>query len=247
MALTLKNGKSIKIIDRTIVEVKSKIHEINRLELIYLFWMINNIGADVIEISSDVIKKLGKLPVGIKFLLRIDSWDDIEICQKHNIKYCLIDREMFQETKIIDFLDRCGLHITLEYSAYSMDDLYSLKQLRSVEGLKKVNAIRINGLNGIISPGWVKYAKRLGESLNVEIDICPENRFYNANALAVETIMGGLNSITCSFSGFGGDYGFSALEEVMVSAKILVNPRIRLNLNSLPKPFNSICENETRK
>lgn len=234
MALYLSKGKTVKIVDRTLPEISAVNKNAKRLDIIDFCWMLRNVGVDLVEINSDILKNVGKLPAGIDFLYRINPEEDIEKIIKQNIKDCIIKEETLLDTNFILKLSKLNLNLTVEFKINTIAKLYEMKKLKSYEHLDIIREIRVTGLSRFTSLLWIKVINEIEKLLDIHINICPENRFFNATALAVDGIMNGFNSFVLSFTGYGRDCGYAALEEVLLAVKILISPQMKVDLTTLP-------------
>lgn len=106
-----------------------------------------------------------------------------------------------------------------------------------------VKRIRVTGMDDFLLTNWYEQLENLKSMLNVEVEICPQNRFFCATALATEGIMNGVDAVTATFSGFGRHCGFAAFEEVMMAVKTLMGCPLNVNLRvfqSIKEVFESI-------
>lgn len=234
MGLHSDKTKAPKIIDRTVPEIFRCASKASRLDIIDLFWMLKETGVELIEIDSDILKKVEKLPSGIDFILRIAPEDEFDTCVKHNIKCCIMKENMLSEACLVTKLACAGKYITVEFEINSLDELYNMVELKKLEAINLIQNIRITGLSNFISSSWVDGVELLKKVLRKGFDICPVNRYYIGTAAAVEAVINGMDFVTASFAGYGGQYGYAALEEVLVSIKVLLKSDIKMNLRILP-------------
>lgn len=232
MSLSLGKNNKVMIIDRTIPEILTKKGSMKRLETVYFCWMLKEIGVDFIEIDAEFLKLNAKLPVGLDFMLRIRSKEDIFKCVNNGIKKCIVPEELLADTDMIAQIKSYGIKIMVEVS---IEKIGHIERIRKLSNLEEIDEIRLTGMDAIFSLFWIDKVKSLAKALNKGINICPQNTFYNATALCVEGVMNGLNSITVSFLGYGQNNEFAALEEVLAAVKVLVNPNLKLDLTKLPE------------
>lgn len=232
MPITLGKNNAVTVIDRTFVEIPSKKYTKKRLETIYFCWILKEIGVDLIEIDSKFLESIPKLPSGLVFLLRCNSKEDVLRCVKSNIKYGIIPEEILKDIEMIKRAKSFGIKITVEVKVEKLSDIDKVKNLSNLD---LVDEIRLIGMDSILDLLWTDKVKRLSKTLNKVINICPQNAYYSATALAIEAIMNGINSITVSFLGYGESKGFAALEEVLAAAKVIVNRELKLDLSKLPE------------
>ena len=224
-----------KIIDRTLPEIFFSNPKISRLDILKLSWMLNTLGVDLIEINLYILKKLGKLPAGLSFLYRVDSETALESLWTHPIKNIVLSRDVPQFNSIVEKLAAQCKDITVEFRAESICDIYKINKLRADGWIRNINSIRIVGMNRFVSAAWMKSVEYIKRVQEVNIDICPENLFYNATALAVDGIMNNAEYITASFMGYGGASGYAAVEQVLTFASVVLKSFKRVRLNILPE------------
>ncbi|MDP4183202.1 MAG: hypothetical protein Q8942_19195, partial [Bacillota bacterium] len=220
MALHIDNGEVIKVIDRSLPEIfynsrMSDIHQI--LKYCYILPLV---GVDLIEIDSGVIKKIGKLPVGVNFIYRLKSEHDIDVCIKHNINYCVVNWVKLMNPFFYDCLEKDEFNITAEFEANSVHDLKKLYSLLEIKKMKKINNIRIVGLSRMLSDSWADVIRNIKENHGVNVDICPRNNFSLATSISVEAAMKSVATVTASFGGIGRNGGFTPLEEFLMAIKV---------------------------
>ncbi|MDP4183056.1 MAG: citramalate synthase [Bacillota bacterium] len=245
MALRIDNGEVIKVIDRSLPEIfynsrMSDIHQI--LKYCYILPLV---GVDLIEIDSGVIKKIGKLPVGVNFIYRLKSEHDIDICIKHNINYCVVNWVKLMNPFFYNCLEKDEFNITAEFEANSVHDLKKLYRLLEIKKMKKIDNIRIVGLSRMLSDSWADVITNIKENHGVNVDICPRNNFYLATSISVEAAMKSVGTVTAAFGGIGRNGGFTPLEEFLMAIKVLMNIKNKLKLDLLPK-LSELYTNMTR-
>ncbi|RCX12721.1 homocitrate synthase NifV [Anaerobacterium chartisolvens] len=231
MPLKINDSSSLTIIDRTLPEIYMSEVKMSRLDIIDLCWALKDIGVDLIEINRDICAKVGKLPAGIDFLLRVRKREDLHVLQKASIRSCIIGEEQMSDSKLMEELKSTGVSVSLEYRVDTVQELL----MACKSGLDKgISRLRILGLSRISSFKWIEAIKEISTLYGGGVDICAENSLYCATALTVEGAMNGAGSVTASFSGYGGENGFAALEEVLASIKTIIDPYTRLDLKKLP-------------
>ncbi|MCX7920566.1 MAG: citramalate synthase [Clostridia bacterium] len=234
-----------KVIDRTLPEILTEKRKLSRMDIIDLCWKLKNIGADLIEINRDILKILGKLPKGITFLFRIECDEDLQLLKNTDISYCISKEEAFFNKNVLENNRLKALNRFIEIKADSISELLSVIETKGTGWGGQIDCLRITGLNNFLCEDWINAVGQVSKSLNVKIDICPDNHFYTATALALEAIKNQSDYVTVSFAGFGGEYGFAALEEVMVGMRVLLKKDKEAKLELLPdfsKDFTQLTE-----
>ncbi len=235
MALLLKDGKILKIIDRTLTEIDYDKDSIRERDILSFCNMLKGMGVAFFEINSKVIKKVQSLPEGIDFIYRLESEYDAEECIRRGIKFCAVKWVKLLNPYFCNILKRGNLNITAEFKADCMSDLYRLRRLLELNKIKDADNVRIVGLDRIVSDSWVGFTRNIRRNYEVNIDICPLNSFNIATSLAVEAVMGGLEIVTLSFTGYGKKAGFAALEEVLMAIKLMTGTEKGIELDALPE------------
>ncbi len=230
MALRLDDGSTLKIIDRTILEICSSGSKASRLDIISFCWLLKEAGVDVIEIDASVIERLGKLPKGIDFLYRIDKLEDRFGLAKSGVKDCIICAELLKNEVLMGNLGEQGINGIVEFISERMVFFPIPIPVHQV-----VKGVRLMGLSTECSMDWVEQMRRIKVDTGLLVDICPDNRYHTATALAVEAVMGGADAVTVSFAGYGSDISYAPFEEVMAAVKVLIKPVGRISLELLPR------------
>lgn len=231
MSISLGNNK-VTVVDRTLPEILSKRRDIKILETIYFCWILKEMGVDLIEIDAKFLELIPMTPSGLVFLLRVNSKADVLRCLKGNVKYCVLSEEVLWDVETLRRAKSFGIKTTVEVKVEELKDIEKVKNLCNLD---LVDEIRLIGMDSIIDLQWIDKVKNLSKTINKAVNICPQNMFYNATALAVEAIMNGINSITVSFLGYGQNKGFAALEEVLAAAKVISGGKLKLDLSKLPE------------
>lgn len=222
------------IIDRTLPEIRGTLLRRSRLDILDLCWMLMNIGADIVEADVELLKKMGRLPEGLAFILRAESISDLEACGRFGIKRCIMHRSLLEQPGIPELIKREGLYAVLEVRANSIGGIRNLEGLKSMNHFEAVSGIRITGLGRIDTPEWLQTINYIKSVLKKEIDICPDNRFFMGNAIALEATANGMEYVTASFSGFGYGCSYASLELVLPAMK-MQRPGVRkVNPDVLP-------------
>lgn len=224
-----------KIIDRTLPEVFDLNPRISRLDILNLCWMLFTLGTDLIEIDLPILRKLGKLPAGLKFLYRVDSEEALEGLLDHPVKSVVLSRNVPQFDSILEKLAEKDMDITVESRAESICDIYKINKLRADGWIRNINSLRIIGMNRFVSASWTRSADHIKRVYGVNIDICPENLYCNATAVAIEGLMDTADHITASFMGYGGASGYAAIEQVLTFAGTVLKSSKRIWLKILPE------------
>lgn len=225
-----KNGL---IIDRTILEILAFDKKANRVRLAELCELLVCMGVDLIEIDYEGLQFLGYLAKRIEFLYRL-SQQNKEVFIPENIKNCLASEEIINDKYLIETLSKRGIKLTLEVRVFNIHQLLELRRFKDHENIKYVKRLRLIGLEAIDSPEWVQIAKDAANSLNLELDICAQNLYFNATATAFDALSAGVRAVTASFAGYGRFGGFTPVEEIMTCIKVLLGSHEDFKLYLLP-------------
>ncbi len=235
MAIELGREQKVTIIDKTLIEIYRTDSKTTRLDLISLSWMLNSFGVDLIEINREIFRKIGKPPNGLAFLFRINSLEDAELCINHSLNNCAISQELLAKNEILEKLSGYKSNLMVDFNVNRITDIYRLVKSRLLKHAHCITGIRLVGMGAFVSTEWLKGVQFLKNKTGLNIGICPENNCFNASAIALEAVMNGMDCITTTFAGYGKQKGYAALEELILSVKLLVNPKIKENLNTLPE------------
>ncbi len=230
--------KKFKIIDRTVPEIVRKNKEASKDELLQLCRVLKNLGADFIEVDKATVDILQELVEDMKFIYRIREKEDASLMKGHRFSGILVDKiENLKELAAYKLEIKTSQKIILEIHLDSIEELNQwLSESGDIE-FNKIYSIRITGLSRSILWGDAVDFNELRETYGVKFDICPGDEYYCASAISLEALEKGADFVTAAFCGNGGREGFAALEEVLMSLKILykLNMRIEPSFFSLAK------------
>lgn len=213
-----KNHRTL-VIDRTLPEIRSTLLKMSRLDILELCWLLRNVGADFIEADPELLGRIGRLPEGLAFILKAGNVADLNVCKDTGIRRCVFRRNLLEQPEIAETIRNNNLYAVLEVRVNSIGGIRRLEALKETARFEVLSGIRITGLGQIDTPEWIDTIKRTRAILGKAIDICPDNRFSMGNAVALEAAMNGIDCITASFSGFGCDRSYAALEVVLSALK----------------------------
>lgn len=225
------------MIDRTLPEIRGTLLRRSRLDILELCWMLMNIGADIVEADVELLNKMGRLPEGLAFILKAESLSDLEACGRFGIKRCIMRRSLLEQPGVSELIKKQGLNTALEVRANSIGGIRHLEGLKALGNFEAVSCIRITGLGRADTPEWLETTYYIKGILEKEIDICPDDRFFMGNAIALEAAANGMEYVTASLSGFGDGHRYASLELVLPAMK-LQRPGIRkVNPDVLPRLY----------
>ncbi|MFZ7104289.1 MAG: homocitrate synthase/isopropylmalate synthase family protein [Peptococcaceae bacterium] len=243
MTVVLTGGPCL-IIDRTLTQL-AKINKQFEGEEIFRFCrLLQETGVDLIEINSVFLKKLGTVPPGLDFVLRIDSREELVSCgDPESVKFILITRPELLK-KLADHKDR----IIFEWRGDSKAELSkAVQDLKTPAG--RIAILRIQGLSNQMLTDWQVLIKEITGDWQVGIDVCPEDDYSLATALALDLPESspGVSAISASFNGIGN---FAPLEEVIMAAKIIRGDPVLADvsfLQTLKSSFEYLTEKKVLK
>ncbi|HEY9060370.1 MAG TPA: citramalate synthase [Pseudobacteroides sp.] len=242
MALFLGNNRILKIIDRTLPEVFAGKNNFSGNDVLSFCNLVKIMGIDLFEVDSAVMKKVKKMPKGIDFIYRANSEYEVEECIRRGIKYCVVKWIKLINPYFCDVILKSGLAVTVEYKVENIGDLYKLDKMLAMGKLRSTGKLRIKGLDRVVSDGWLEILRDISKKYNMDIDICPDNTYSIATALSLEGIMGGVNTVTGTFMGYGSGKGFAAIEEVLMATRLLMDLKTNTKLDILPQLKKSFCK-----
>lgn len=157
------------------------------------------IGVDFTELSAAAYKKIGILPENGKYILKVKNREELNHFPEFDRYSCR----------------RMGFAVSAdmisEIQANDIREINSLKQYSSLEN------IRIIGLDDILSHDYITAFNAIKSAISGRIELCPEDKYYCATAIAVEWILQEGGFIAASFAGVGDK---AALEEVLMSLRL---------------------------
>jgi len=182
-------------------------------QLSQLCGLLLNIGADYTELSVKAFRKMGALPPGGRYILRCES-----IMQA---------REYPQfGTYVCHRTGRCAPAGLI--SEIQVNDIREIPLLNRYGSLQSV---RIRGLDDVLSHDYKPAFHALRQSFPGRVQLCPENRYHCATAIAVEWLLDGGNEAAASFAGIGG---YAAIEEVLMALRLEIRRKPNFDFSILP-------------
>jgi len=201
----------IKITDITISALEK--YNPSSEQLRYLIDLLISVGVDFIELTIPSYKKIGGLNPNGKYALRIDSPSDADSYSEFGKFVCR--RKESPRNNIIT-----------EIQANDIREINMLSQYGNLQN------VRIVGFDDIMNHDYITAFLNLRKKVNGRIELCPENRYFSATAIAVEWILSGETDIACSFSGTGSK---AAFEEVMMALRLEKRHKPNVDFSNFPK------------
>jgi homocitrate synthase NifV len=197
-----------------------------------LYLLLDKLGTDYFEIDSNIVKLLPNVNPN-KTLFRISEYTDVNWIKNTQItKFVINHKCICKEIKNLLYIRETIINtknikeIVLEVNLQQITELYRFLKSEDAKFIRStlrkwIKTIRLKGLDSCIPFDIKKQIAQLKEQFDLEVDICPENSFYCASAIAIDSAFCNIDYITCTFSGIGGENGFAALEEVIMGLKII--------------------------
>jgi homocitrate synthase NifV len=186
----------IRITDMTLSCIEA--YHPSALQLETLFMLLQTVGLDTIEMPVSVYDILKPVPAD-KLALRIASPGDAEA-------YPEISRFICRKNGFA-----ASPAVTQELQ---MNDVKEIGLGRNREAA----SVRIVGLDDIFSHDYGAVFSNMRKHFGSRAEFCPENGYSCATAAAVEWVISGGTDLAASFGGIGGK---AALEEVLLSLRIV--------------------------
>lgn len=227
MAVIVDHRK-ILILDRTIIEKSENIMNANSSELSHFIELLKSLGADLIEVDDEILRKLEYLPSDLDYVYKLKDRSSTACLEK--IKYITIEynRALDLGTDLIERLKKS--EIILEIDMDDIDDLFldEDKKIFSMFNIKYINISNVDKYNLF---GWDKLIKSIKNQFMVNVGFCANNKLSMATAITIEACMDGIDFVTTAFN--GTDCGYAPLEEVLLALKVIKNSSIEGNLKLL--------------
>lgn len=198
----------IKVIDSTLCNLE--IYDLSQEQILEFCEYMKRIGIQNLEISVRVYKIVKKLPDGIKFYLKLGPFD--KVSDYPGIDVYIIPHDN-KEPNIM--------------SEFQINDVREVVMLRAYKNLSNV---RIKGLDDLICHDYHYFFREIKKVFGNSINLCPENTFYCASAIAVLWLSGGGIEVTTSFAGCGN---LAATEEVCMAMRVLERVKPNQKLDAL--------------
>lgn len=182
-------------------------------QLAQLYEMLVSLGTEYIEMPVPVYETLRPANPG-KIVLRIGTPEEAA-------RYPEVSRYV---SRINGLLSSPG--ITREIQTNDVKELSFLGQSELLQN------IRVVGLDDILCHDYASAFKKLQSRVMGRVEFCPENSCSCATALAVEWIASGGTDVAAAFGGIDGK---AALEEVLLSLRVIRRHRPTASYAILPQ------------
>lgn len=223
------SGRRKFIIDKTLIKDKELICK-NRNQIDCFLTLLNKIGADLIEIDRNLVKKINIEGNSTNFAYLVKDEQDMPVINDYDFKYLILDIKIaknfdnssissMNRSKIIlevDVKDLNAIFSDINYEIFNNFNVFSIR-------VKKVKKCNING--------WCNIIRKIKNELGVLVDFCADDDYYMATAIVIEACNDGSDFVTVAFN--GEEYKLASLEEFILASKIINNAEVTGNLKML--------------
>ncbi|WP_291635254.1 hypothetical protein [Clostridium sp.] len=211
------NGKEKYIIDRTLINITFK--NFNENELPKFIINLKKLGVDFFEIDERTFDILGPLIKSGVFIFRVDKINQLEKCKKNGIEYIILKQVDLGFINISYIEENYDFKIILEIDVSSYVGNYMQKIPKNID-VNRLFSVRFIG-----ESNWC-FDNSNGENLNVNTNMYASNKFSMATAVGFRAMSEGFDSITTTFCGKDGTFGTTALGEMLVAIKVILDQEI---------------------
>lgn len=201
----------IRVTDKTLSCLDG--YEPTACQLSELCTLLLELGADYIEISKDAYRKIGTLPKGGKYILQVGEAMEISSFPGFDLYAC----------RHSGFVTRPGI-----ISEVQLNDINEIAFLRRCSSLPQV---RVTGLDDLFCHDYQMSFDQIRRNLTGKIELCPENGYYCATAIAVEWVLSGGRDVVSSWDGIGG---YAATQEIFLSLRLLARYKPTQGYSAIP-------------
>lgn len=171
--------------------------------------LLLRVGSDWLELSVRAYEAMGDLPEQGKYLLRCHSLAQTQ-------RYPQFSRYVLRKTGLA-----APANVLEEVRVNDICELNFLNQFFSLEN------VRIRGLDDVLAHDYPAAFSSIRGAVKGKVQLCPENEYDCATAIAVEWVLQGGREIAASFAGMGG---VAPLEEVLIALHITARYRPTLSV-----------------
>lgn len=226
------NGKKKMIIDRSIPEIVRKLIILEKKDLFEYVDLLASIGVDIIEIDIRSINQIGNFHKNIIYAVRIETEEDIYKIKDYSFRYIIMNCNLARNMKNYFIANMNNWKIILEINIEEIHDDFWDENYEILNNFN-IASIRFSNVKKYNFNSWSRFIKNIKNELSVLIDFCPQNEYFSATAIAIEGCLDGADFITTAF--YGEEYGFAALEEVMLALKVINSGEFTGDLKLLSK------------
>lgn len=183
-------------------------------QLTELCQLLIELGADYIELSTQAYRKMGSLPKGGRYVLNVGEATKISDFPGFSLYTC----------RQSGFVTRPGV-----ISEVQINDINEITFLQRYRAFPQV---RITGLDDLFCHDYKMSFDQIQKSLPGKIELCPENGYSCATAIAAEWILSGERDVVSSWNGIGG---FASTEELFLALRLLVRYKPAQDYSKIPE------------
>lgn len=171
--------------------------------------LLLRVGSDWLELSVRAYEAMGSLPEQGKYLLRCHDLAQTQ-------RYPPFSRYVLRKTGIA-----APANVLEEVRVNDICELNFLNQFFSLEN------VRIRGLDDLLTHDYPAAFSTISAAVKGKVQLCPENEYDCATAIAVEWMLQGGRELAASFAGVGG---VAPLEEVLIALHVVARYRPTLSV-----------------
>lgn len=176
--------------------------------------LLLKLGTDFTEISVDAYRKMGHLPENGKYILKVENVLEAR-------KYPGFDRYICRHSGLVT-----PVEVVTEIQVNDLNEIHLLKQYQNLA------SVRITGLDDILCHDYQTAFQQIKKNVPGKTEICPQNHYFCATAIAVEWILSGGKNIAASFAGIGN---FAPLEEVLMALRLELRYKPNMDYSVYPQ------------
>lgn len=176
--------------------------------------LLLELGVDYTELSVNAYEKIGHLPAEGKYILKIED-------VPQSSEYPEFDRYVCRHSGY-----PASVEFLTEIQVNDISEIHFLRQYKNLEN------VRIVGLDDIMCHDYQMAFEQIHRNIPGKIELCPEDRYSCATAVAVEWALFGGRDLTASFAGIGG---CAPLEEVLMALRLELRHKPNRNYSVFPK------------
>lgn len=213
------NDVEVNIIDRTLMAIGNE--DINVSELVEFFRNLKKVGVDFFEVDEknfQLIKEILKLE---NYIFRVEKRSHLEVCNQYSIDYIIVDENNVKILEELKLQKNKKFKILLEINYDDCNEPEHLNRIKEIVSENSIYSVRFNGIDTCFFHDFSDTFS------NIRLNVYASDKLHMATAVGFEAALKGFNSITTAFGGRDGKYGTSALEEVLVSLKVIENAVIK--------------------
>jgi homocitrate synthase NifV len=240
---SVRSVENMKFVDRSIPELLNINAAAENEKIIMFSTLLGELGIEIIEIDKRSLKNIERFPRNIEYIYRVENEIDLRVMDYSKIKSILIsvkdnsyERQLSMlrilTSKLNEFKD---IKIILEVEANNIGELERYFNLPEGNLLFHASVLRIVGFSSSVAEDLKEWIENTKLRYDIEIDICAENSLFCATGIAVDALDHGIDYVTGTFAGIGGEAGYAALEQVILSAVVINNMQFEGNIKILQK------------